>query len=707
MKNFNYTHSAAPLVLTKNIIASATLMLLTSLSVASASPQGVETIKVKGQINSLLFESELDLTASSSPDLRQQLSQLPSVNINGNGRISGIVQYRGLYSDRVRVSIDDVLITGAGPNAMDSPLSHVIGNLLQQVTLYHAIAPVSAGAETLGGAIDISDLAPMLSNAQKVEYSGAITLSRFLNEGQSATAMFNAVNQHAYVAIIADKQEGNSFESGRTLIVPNTYFDRSGVKFSSGYQANDHKVSLFVSQRVTDDSGTPALAMDIQFIDALILGINYQYEMNDRWLLEAKLAGNNNEHDMNNFSQRSNSTPAMHRLNSVNSEGRSASLGFRQTNATWQNEFGIDMNMSEHNSNISNPNAAAFFLQNFNDVNRNLYSLFAQFQHNYTKQTGFLNWQAGIRASNVRANAQTVNTNMAMMNPNVRTLRDSFNQSDRKRDFSLFDLVLKTSYGFTENIKLQASAAIKQKAPSYSQLYSWFPLGVSAGLADGRNYLGNMNLKKESAAKVDLGLLIKGDDWVFMPNIFYTRVNDYIMGVTSSNVPANMIADMNNIQVPLVWQNQAATLSGFDFTYTYTLNRQLELTASGQYVRAKQTRDLKQDLYRIAPLSMDIGLKWRQKDYDISLLSRWVAAQNKVALLQNETPTSGYAVFDLQTNYEFNAGIEFSLLIENLLNKDYVNHLSGVNRVANSDIAKGMKLPSAGRNIGAFISYQF
>lgn len=681
--------------------------LSTQMSIASTNPQGIETIRVKGQVNSLLLESELDLSATSSPDLRKQLSQLPSVNINGNGRVSGIIQYRGLYSDRVKVSIDDVLIAGAGPNAMDSPLSHVIGNLAQQVTLYHAIAPVTAGAETIGGALDISDIAPAFTTSTDFKYSGAVTVGKFTNEGQSITGMLQGINQNGYLSLIADKQEGDSVESGDGIIVPNTHYDRSGVKINSAYQTGAHALSMFVSQRTTDKSGTPSLAMDIDFVDALVMGLKYQFEINSEWQFIAKLAANNNEHAMNNYDQRANAMPAMHRLNTVDSEGRNGAIKFVQMNQNWQNEYGINMQTAEYNSFITNPNASMFYLHNFNNINRSLYSAYAQWQQNYNEDLGVLNWQVGTRVSKVNANADEIDSNMAMMNPNVQALRDNFNQADRDQDYSLFDLVLKTSFGLNKMVKLQASAAIKQKAPSYTQLYTWFPLGVSAGLADGRNYLGNLDLNKESAAKLDLGLLVKGDNWVFMPNIFYSDISDYIIGVTSTNMPANMIANMNNIQVPLMWQNQDAKLTGFDFTYSQTINSQLTLNASAQYVRAEQVGEFKQDLYRIAPLSMDIGLQWAKNNYFVNFLSRWVAAQDKVATIQNETPTAGYAVFDLQAKYAFNQSLEISLVAENLLDKHYVDHLSGVNRVASANLAKGAKLPNAGRNVGLFLSYQF
>lgn len=148
-------HNAEPSrTLSKNkyTLRAATIAVLSALATQTAlsatSVQNVETIEVRGQVNSLLIVSELDLSTTSSPDLRKQLTKLPSININGNGRVSG-------------------------------------------------------------------------------------------------------------------------------MLVSNTGYERSGVKLSAGYKVGRHQASLYVSNRDTQKSGTPALAMDIQFVDALVAGVNY------------------------------------------------------------------------------------------------------------------------------------------------------------------------------------------------------------------------------------------------------------------------------------------------------------------------------------------------------------------------------------------------------------------------------------------------
>ncbi|MDC9724855.1 MAG: TonB-dependent receptor plug domain-containing protein, partial [Gammaproteobacteria bacterium] len=55
-----------------------------------------------------------------TPDTGDMIKRLPGANINSNGPLTSIAQYRGLFGDRVNVLIDGVRISQAGPNRMDS-----------------------------------------------------------------------------------------------------------------------------------------------------------------------------------------------------------------------------------------------------------------------------------------------------------------------------------------------------------------------------------------------------------------------------------------------------------------------------------------------------------------------------------------------------------------------------------------------------------
>ena len=81
------------------------------------------------------------------------LHKVPGANVNSNGPLTGIAQYRGLFGDRVNVSSDGATYKSACANAMDAPLSHVPAVLTETLTVKRGIASVSSGIETLGGNI--------------------------------------------------------------------------------------------------------------------------------------------------------------------------------------------------------------------------------------------------------------------------------------------------------------------------------------------------------------------------------------------------------------------------------------------------------------------------------------------------------------------------------------------------------------------------
>jgi iron complex outermembrane receptor protein len=686
-----------------------------TLPLDATSTKAIERIEVVGQINTGLMESEIKLANTSSPDLRSQLSQLPGVSVNGNGLVSGIVQYRGLFGDRLKVKIDGLEIAGAGPNAMDSPLSHALGNN-QIVTLYQGIAPVSVGYETLAGAIEIKDARPILGESSAFDARSTLSASWFSNnEAKMLDANVAVANNENYLSFQGQFQEADNYSSGNGDVVPSTFYERSGLKFSAARYTDDYELEFLVGNRNTNESGTPALAMDISFVDSAWYKFGLAKNLGNDWKASAKIFGNQNEHIMTNFDLRFTPSPAAHRKNTVESEAVGMDIDIAQTSVQNNWKFGANYYSQVHDSRITNPNNIAFFIQNFTNVQREVGSLYAEYDiaanpFNSPNKNNNVQWQLGGRATQVAYDADEVGSNMAMMNPNVAALVNDVNGSDRAVDFDLFDLVTKAETRINDHLQATLSFGQKERAPSYQELYSWFPLGVSAGLADGRNYLGNLNLEKETAGQIDAGLQLQHNGLTVMGNIFYHSIDNYIIGVPSTNMSANMIATMMGAQQPLQWDNRKAKLHGADLYVSKTIGSHWQATLSAQWVDAKLSESIdgeRYPLYRIAPLSGNIALHWSKEALDVSLSVNLADAQNDVSSLQNETATSGYAVWNLNMHYRMTPALTLSLIAENLLDKEYAQHLGGVNRVADSEVAVGKKVPEIGRNIGLHAEYAF
>ncbi len=666
--------------------------------------QLVERITVKGQISSLAVDKQLDLSEQVSADFREQLSKLPGVSINGNGGVTGIVQYRGLFGDRVLMNIDGAEIIGAGPNAMDSPMSHIISDANLQVTLYQGIAPVSAGAEALGGALEINDFNVGFSSGKWVS-NGNLHLSAYSNQGSLVSFNADIKNNDTYLAVSADSQQSNNLKASDDRIIPNTFYERTGVKLKAGYKQQNHQLDLLIGQRNTNESGTPALAMDIIFIDSLWYRLQHSYQHSDQLVFSTKLFGNQNAHVMDNYQLRNPPMPAMSRLNTVDSSANGLTFDTEYNNAGHVFKAGLSVQHQTHDSLIENPINDAFFLLNFNNVKRDRQSVFLEVANeNKVKQ---INYSAGVRISKVNMHADAINSNMVMMNPNVASLASEFNLADKNITHSLYDVVAKASIPIFAHLDVVISAGFKQRAPSYQQHFTWFPLGISAGLADGRNYLGNLDLQKESLKGMDLGFVYQQKNTNLLLNLFYNRIQDYIIGLPTTNNAAINIATMNNQAIPLQWQNIDATIKGVDASVSYQVNRALSLHAGLQYARGKQTTPVEDDLYRLAPLSGQVQVQWQQGEFAANLSAKLVSEQKYVAELQNESITPGYSVIDTSAQWFINSQWQLTLSIHNLLDKAYIDHLGGVNRVSGQSVAVGEKLPATGRNFGVNVSYQF
>ena len=79
------------------------------------------------------------------------LKDIPGANVNANGPVTGIDQYRGMYGDRLAVVIDHLGVVSGGPNAMDAPLSYVSPMITEALSVTRGVASVSLAPESIGG----------------------------------------------------------------------------------------------------------------------------------------------------------------------------------------------------------------------------------------------------------------------------------------------------------------------------------------------------------------------------------------------------------------------------------------------------------------------------------------------------------------------------------------------------------------------------
>ncbi|REL27474.1 TonB-dependent receptor [Thalassotalea euphylliae] len=664
----------------------------------------LEVITISHQRHGLEEHSAIAKGSTSVPDLANWLASVPGANINRNGPVTGIAQYRGLFGDRVATTIDGHPIIGAGPNAMDTPLSYSTPLIVDALTVYRGVAPVSAALDTLGGAVQVNMRKAEISQQQQLDITGDLQLGfRSNNEAETGAGVINLGRGELGAMLFANVQQADDMETGDGKDISPTEFQKRQFGGDFRFDNGEENIGLTYHYLDTQDSGTPALPMDIEYIFSHRVSLDGGFSLAN-WQLNWQLGYLDADHKMTNFLLRQNNNPMRHRRNHAESETIDVKFSAEQTFSFGDLTLGIDGYFAEHDSFITNPNNVMFFVNNFNQVEDNRYGIFAELV------TKLANSEVsyGLRLKRAEADAGNVSTSMAAM-PMPAMLLNRFNSADRSVSETDIDLAINSETRLTENLSLSAGVGMKTRAPSYQERYLWLPMEATAGLADGRTYIGNINLNSEQAYQLDLGVNYLDQQLSISPHIFYQRIDDYIQGtpLPMSEMAARMVAQMMAGDAnPLQFANVDAELYGLDVNWQYKLSEHWQISGIASYVRGER-RDIDDELYRIAPFNGQMTVSYQGNDFTTNLTLVAVASQNKVSKTNLEQASSGYGLVNLDAQYFVSTSLTIKAGIDNLLDKDYRSHLSGYNRVQGSDIPAGQRVPGEGVSAWLEARYSF
>jgi iron complex outermembrane receptor protein len=645
-----------------------------------------------------------------SPDVAQLLKKAPGANVNSNGPISGIPQYRGMYGSRVAVSMDGAHIAPSGPNWMDPPLSYAVGGQLESLEVYRGIAPVSVAQESIGGAVDVKSIHGSFTDSEHVELAGrVIANTQSVNEAYHVESAVFAANRNNRVRVAAMTENGNDADFPGGHIRP-TQYERQRYDLGYGFRRGDHSVQLDYGYNDTGDSGTPALPMDIKTITGDLYGVTYNFTRDESMRITAALYGSDLDHQMTNYLLREAPAPGQWRRNTASSDNlgfKFSALVYDQTGTT---NLGLDGFSAKHNSDIDTPNSPTFFVENFNRAERKVLGVFLERQQEINER-----WRAefGLRYNRVAMNSGEINGSPAMMMPPARVLRDTFNNSQLKQNDDNIDAVAKAWYRATDHSSWYVGVAQKTRSPSYQERYLWLPLEATAGLADGYTYTGTVNLDPEVSRQIDAGLDYSNGTWTVSPRIYYSRVDDYIEGVPSEDAAAIAFVRMMNVQNgtddpdPLQFANIDAELYGFDMDWAWQFAAQWSLSGLVNYVRGERDDTVHDNLYRIAAPNATFRLNYTAATWTAALETVLFDKQDKVCQTNNEQKTSGYELVNVSATWQVTAALQLATGVDNVFDSHYEDHLGGYNRAANPDIPIGARLPGYGANLYARVMYEF
>ncbi len=617
--------------------------------------------------------------AGTMVDSAQLLTAAPGVAVVRNGEQTGIVQLRGLFGERVKVSLDGMNITPACPNHMDPPLHYALPGQVEAMQVVAGVTPVSQGGDSIAGTVLVSTVpqdlfaAPGFHGQLGAEYSGA-------NDGQAYTAVAGVASEQSALRYRGSYMKGQDMRfPGGTLKDSGYETSQNGLTLATRL-GDAHVLTLDASRHDTHNAGTPALPMDM--ISDSADSLRAELKGKHAWgQLSLEAYRHDITHMMDNYTLRPVSGMRMRAPASSDDSGLAVRTVLPRDGKTYR--AGVEWFGNEFNAWQQNMSMMGQPIQTiFNNATRNRLGVYGEVEQQYSA-----NWSSllGLRSDTVQMNAGAINQYFGTS----AAAAAAFNAADRSKTDNNWDATALARYRVDAGTAYEFGFARKTRSPSILERYLWSASNASAGQADGRTYLGNLNLRPEVSNQLSASAEWKQADWRIKPTLFYQRVDDFIQGTPTSTLDSNGLA-------VLQYQNVNAELYGIDGEWARKLSAQWTLDGTFSYVRGKN-RDNGDNLYRLAPLRASLNAVYDSGAWQQRVEWQLASRQNRVAAYNGETPTGGYGIVNWQMRYPLSKAARLTVGVNNLFDRYYVDHLGGVNRVSGSDVPVGGKIPSPGR----------
>jgi len=196
--------------------------------------------------------------------------------------------------------------------------------------------------------------------------------------------------------------------------------------------------------------------------------------------------------------------------------------------------------------------------------------------------------------------------------------------------------------------------------------------------------IGNPNLKAEQGDGVDFSLRHNTERVRLEGSVYYYNIRNFVF-------PAFTGETDEESNLPIVDYAQGnSRYFGMEASIEAKIFKTLWFDGKIDFVRAELT-DLNKPLPRITPFRSALGLDYRYRN--LSVRPELILAGRQERVFDNETPTSGYALFNLNASYTFirkRTAHVFSVSAFNLNDKLYRNHLSFIKQIA-PEIGRGAR----------------
>jgi hemoglobin/transferrin/lactoferrin receptor protein len=273
-----------------------------------------------------------------------------------------------------------------------------------------------------------------------------------------------------------------------------------------------------------------------------------------------------------------------------------------------------------------------------------------------------LSLSVGARVDKINVTGETTVNPIYEILDGVVTYGDDILWNKIDDDKTSYSANVGLKYSVNYNLDLTLSLGYSFRSPSLEERFQYIDQGSYVRL-------GNPNLNSELGRSVDLGLRYYSENVKVISSFFFNYFSDLVV-----EKPGTFEGKSAYIKTNV----GEARLYGFDLSADYNVYSDYVVYAAAAYVKGDDVT-AGGNLPQISPLNGNLGVRFdlfNQLNADFS--STLFAAQKNVGA--GELTTPGYATFNitLGTKSFYLSSMNFKIYagIENLLDKNYRNHLS-------------------------------
>ncbi|GAA5588183.1 vitamin B12 transporter BtuB [Acinetobacter calcoaceticus] len=623
------------------------------------------------------------------------LQSIMGFNSIQSGGTNGDVTFRGMFGSRIKILTDGTENLGACPNRMDAPTSYISPESYDRISVIKGPQTVQY-ANTGSAATVLFERQPEKLTTEK-PYRGqaSVLLGSYGRIDHNVEAAIG--NEKKYIRLNANRSESNSYQDGDGNTVPSAW-EKWNADVAIGFTPDENTWVELTGGKSDGESLYAGRSMDGSQFSRESLGLRFEKKniTNVIKKIEGQVNYSYNDHIMDNFSLRQPEIKHDHETHEIYLDKSAMQVTRRTLNSRlamttewnkWSLITGVDSQFNKHGGSMSSPKMNMPFSQ---DMRFQSYGAFGELGYQWNDLSKLV---TGVRLDRVTIEDERADSQAQGFNTKLeKTLPSAFVRWENQHP--------------EHDLKSYIGLGYVERMPDYWELFS-----PEHGNAGSTNTFNGVN--PEKTLQLDMGFQQQHGALNTWASAYAGLVDDYILMNyhDHSHLHTNEHGGHGSHGITPGAKNVDATIAGAEAGIGYQFTDHIQADLSAMYAWGKNTTDDK-PLPQISPLEGRLNIRYVADKYNLGLLWRAVAEQNRVSLHQGNIvgydlkPSKGFSTLSLNGSYNLRKDIDVSVGIDNVLDKTYTEHLNKAGS-AGFGFASEEQFNNIGRNYWVRMSMKF